>query len=105
MKKILIFGGGGYVGAELVYSLASKGYRVTVFDLFLYKYPLFEDIKEKITILKFDIRNTQEVKKAVKETDVIIYLSCLSNDPSFELNPKLSKCFPFHQKCFFATYT
>ena len=35
-KNIFILGGAGYVGAELVKFLLSQGYRVTVFDLFIY---------------------------------------------------------------------
>ena len=36
MKKILITGGGGYVGAALSDYLVEKGYEVSVYDLFIY---------------------------------------------------------------------
>ena len=36
MKKILITGGAGYVGAALTPYLISKGYKVTVIDLMIY---------------------------------------------------------------------
>ena len=36
MKKIIIIGGGGYVGADLVPKLLKLGYSVTVYDLFIY---------------------------------------------------------------------
>ena len=47
MKKILIIGGGGYVGAELTNSLISKGYDVSVFDLFIYGENVFNSSKLK----------------------------------------------------------
>ena len=36
MKKILITGAGGYVGAKLVPTLLEKNYSVTALDLFIY---------------------------------------------------------------------
>ena len=36
MKKILVIGGGGYVGSALVPELLRLGYFVTVYDLFIY---------------------------------------------------------------------
>ena len=36
MKNILVIGGGGYVGSQLVPRLVSEGYDVTVLDTFWY---------------------------------------------------------------------
>ena len=36
-KTILVLGGGGYVGCNLVRKLLKKNYQVIVYDLFLYK--------------------------------------------------------------------
>ncbi len=36
MKKIFLIGGGGYVGSALVPKLLEFGYKVTVYDLFIY---------------------------------------------------------------------
>ena len=91
MDKILILGGAGYVGVELVYELIKKGFKVGVLDLFLYKKDLFKDIEKKIEIFKEDIRNLDKVEKIVSSYDKIIHLSCISNDPGYELNPKISK--------------
>ena len=90
MKKIFITGGGGYVGSALTDYLIEKGYYVTAFDLFIYGKDVFNSTKN-LNIIKGDIRNIDLVKKYLKDHDIVIHLACISNDPSFELNPKLGR--------------
>ena len=42
-------------------------------------------------ILKGDIRDKELLKKNLEDIDTVIHLACISNDPSFELNPNLGK--------------
>jgi len=90
MKKIFITGGAGYVGSRLVPKLLSLGYEVTVFDLMIYGEDVLDDHK-KLTKIKGDIRDKVKLEKSLKNHDAVIHLACISNDPSFELNPKLGK--------------
>ncbi len=90
MKKILITGGAGYVGAVLTPFLLNKGYKVTVLDLMIYGEQVLEKNKN-LHIIKGDIRDLNLIKKELPGHDVLIHLACISNDPSFELNPKLGK--------------
>ena len=48
-------------------------------------------VTKNLTIIKGDIRNKSLLEQAIYEKDVVIHLACISNDPSFELNPKLGK--------------
>jgi nucleoside-diphosphate-sugar epimerase len=89
MKKIFITGGAGYVGSVLAPYLIKKNYEVTVFDLMLYGETLIKN--KNLRIIKGDIRNTKLLKEAIKGHDTVIHLACISNDPSFELNPTLGK--------------
>ena len=92
-KSILVTGGAGYVGAVLVPKLLKAGYQVKVLDLFIYGQDVLDSVKSdpKLTLIKGDIRNTALLQKIIPRTDVIIHLACISNDPSYELNPALSK--------------
>ena len=89
-KKILITGGAGYVGVPLVEHLVKKGHKVTVLDLFLYGEELLET-SENLIKIKGDIRDQKLLKKTFLDQEIIIHLACISNDPSFELNPVLGK--------------
>jgi nucleoside-diphosphate-sugar epimerase len=89
MKNILIIGGAGYVGAELSDSLISKGYNVSVFDLFIYGEDVFKS--QKINKIRGDVREINNYQNIFKEIDCVIHLACISNDPSYDLDPELGK--------------
>ena len=89
-KNIFITGGAGYVGARLVPKLLEEGYRVTVFDLMIYGLNVIKD-HPNLVMFKGDIRDIASVEKNITGHDAVIHLACISNDPSFELNPSLGK--------------
>ena len=89
MKKIIVIGGAGYVGCELVSKLLKKNYLVTVYDLMIYGNNLPEN--KNLKIIKGDVRDIIKLKESLKHQDTVIHLACISNDPSFELNPKLGQ--------------
>ena len=90
VKKIFITGGAGYVGAILTPYLLAKGHKVTVFDLMMFGENVLKE-NSNLKIIKGDIRNTELLNKILPSHDVVIHLACISNDPSFELNPTLGK--------------
>lgn len=89
-KSIFVTGGAGYVGSVLVPKLLAVGHRVTVLDLMIYGEDTLED-HPNLTKQKGDIRNIDLLKKMIPGHDSVIHLACISNDPSFELNPALGK--------------
>jgi nucleoside-diphosphate-sugar epimerase len=90
MKKIFITGGAGYVGSKLVPKLLELGYEVTVLDLMIYGENVLPD-HEKLKKIKGDIRDINLLEKNLPGHQYLIHLACISNDPSFELNPTLGK--------------
>ena len=95
METVLIIGGGGYVGTELQKLLAENGFKVKVFDTFWYsngKWPTDSfDNQSNIDYIQGDVRDIALVGATLKNVDHCIHLACISNDPSFELNPNLGK--------------
>ncbi len=93
LKTILVTGGAGYVGAVLVPKLLHEGYRVKVIDLYIYGDDVLAAVKghPNLKEVKGDIRDRDLLEKEITGTDVVIHLACISNDPSYELNPDLGK--------------
>ena len=89
-KKILITGGAGYVGSALVPALLDLGCEITVLDLMIYGEDVLGEHKN-LKIIKGDIRNQSLLKQVLPKHDTVLHLACISNDPSFELNPQLGK--------------
>ena len=90
MKRIFITGGAGYVGSALVPKLIERGYQVTVYDLMIYGENVIEKNKN-LKMIKGDIRDQKLLEESLTDQDTVIHLACISNDPSFELNPSLGK--------------
>ena len=77
--KILVTGGGGYVGSELVTELADNGYEVVCLDRFSYGEPQFgKKYENMIEILKSDIRNVDS--KILAGIDIVIDLAVRSKN-------------------------
>jgi len=89
-KKIFITGGAGYVGAVLTPYLLEKGYKVTVLDLMIYGETVLKK-NPNLKIIKGDIRDIELLSRELPGHEVVIHLACISNDPSFELNPALGR--------------
>ncbi len=93
MKPVLVTVGAGYVGAVLVPKLLRAGYAVRVLDLFLYGDHVLDQVAgdSNLEIIRGDLRNGDLVQRCVAGCKAVIHLACISNDPSFELDPELGK--------------
>jgi nucleoside-diphosphate-sugar epimerase len=91
-KRVMVTGGAGYVGSNLVPKLLAAGYQATVLDLYIYG-DVFANLASNpnLTEVKGDLRNPSDVQRALTGCDAVIHLACISNDPSFDLNPNLGR--------------
>lgn len=95
-KRVLVTGGAGYVGSNLVPKLLHAGYEVAVLDLYIYG-DVFAGFSGNPSLrqVKGDLRDPDDVRRALAGCDAVIHLACISNDPSFDLNPELGKSINF----------
>ena len=84
--KILVTGGGGYVGTRLVNKLLDLNHEVIVVDIFWF--PNFLKKRKNLKIIKKDI--IQLTDKHFKDVNTIIHLASIANDPASNLDPKLT---------------
>jgi nucleoside-diphosphate-sugar epimerase len=89
-KNVLVTGGAGYVGSLLVPQLIEIGHSVTVYDIMYFGDQFLPKGNPNLKLVKGDIRDIAKLAGALKGVDVVINLSCISNDASFELDEKLS---------------
>lgn len=90
MKRVLVTGGAGYVGCVLTPKLLDAGYSVVVYDLMLFGAEGLS-AHPNLTVVKGDIRDLARLSAALQNVHSVIHLACISNDPSFELDPALSQ--------------
>lgn len=95
--KVLVIGGAGYVGSMLVPKLLKFGHQVSVYDLYLFGRNVFDNYQKNSHFKEFvgDVRDLKKLENVLDGHDAIIHLACLSNDPSYELDPQLSKSINF----------
>jgi nucleoside-diphosphate-sugar epimerase len=89
VKKIIIFGGGGYCASVLIPQLLNEGWDVTAFDTFWYGTGHLPK-SPNLRIVTGDVRDLALVSNAVSGKEYVLHLACISNDASFVLDENLS---------------
>ena len=103
MAHILITGAGGYIGSILTQAAIGVGHRVTAVDRFYFGQESLQDLagNEALRILRNDIRDL--APGDFEGIDAVFDLAALSNDPSSDLDPLLTKAVNYQGRLHVAT--
>jgi nucleoside-diphosphate-sugar epimerase len=90
--KVLVTGGAGYVGAELVDELVVAGHDVRVLDVLLHGQ---EDVAERLAsldveLLRADVRDRDARRRALQGIEGVVHLAAIVGDPACARDPELS---------------
>ena len=90
MKKILITGGGGYIGSMLTTELVNLKYDVTVIDQLKYDKSALDHLyfNKNFRLINEDVRSLKILKQHINKNEFIIPLAALVGAPLCEKNKK-----------------
>jgi len=90
-KRVLVTGGAGFIGSHLVNSLVREGFEVVVLDNFFSG--RLENLshidKHDFCLVRGDVRNKSDLRKALKNVDFVFHLAAIVNVPFSIENPLL----------------
>jgi len=93
MSKILITGGAGFIGSNLVEHFLGKGHQVVVLDNFAtgHRHNLAQHSENpNFTLIEGDIRNNADCQKAVEGVDYVLHQAALGSVPRSIKDPQTS---------------
>ena len=90
MKKILITGGGGYIGSMLSTELINLGHKITVIDQLRYDKGSLDHLyfRKNFKLINEDVRSLKILKQHIVKNEFIIPLAALVGAPLCEKNKK-----------------
>ena len=88
MKKILVTGGSGFIGSNIVKYLVSKNYKIVAFDNNSRgKLNNLSNVSDHITFVEGDIRDKEKVFLVTKGINSIIHLAYVNGTENFYKQP------------------
>jgi nucleoside-diphosphate-sugar epimerase len=86
MSKVVVVGGGGYVGCVLVEELLAMGFSIRVVDRMFFGREPAAEFLDRIELVDADMRDFDE--SHLEDASAVVNLGGLSNDPTAEFNPR-----------------
>ncbi len=89
MENVLVTGGAGFIGSNLVHELVDRGLEVTVLDdLFLGSEDNLSEVRNDIEFIEGSVLDREKVEDAVKGCDTVFHQAARSSAPMHMDNPR-----------------
>lgn len=89
-KRVIVTGGGGFIGAYLVTRLVRDGWNVGVIDTLIRgDASRFAEVADDVTLHTIDVRDEDAVTSAVTGADVVMHLAAINGTENFYTRPEL----------------
>ena len=77
--RVLVTGGAGFIGSEVVYQLAIEGAKVVTVDSLVngHRQNLEGLPESQVELVVADIRDTQQMAQTMRGVDIVFHLACL----------------------------
>ncbi len=80
--KAIVFGGSGFLGSHVADILSSEGYEVTIYDI-----RPSDFIKDNQKMFVGDVCNKQQIRKAIKGSDIVYHFAAIADIAEAHENP------------------
>lgn len=88
MERVLVTGGAGFIGSNLVEELVERGNEVVVLDdLYLGDESNLSEVEDEIEFVKGSVLDEDDVEKALQGVDTVFHLAARSSSPMHKENP------------------
>ena len=91
-NRVLVIGGGGYIGSALIPILLDQGFKVRILDILLFgEGPLANVVDhENLEIVQGDFRNVVTLFSALQDVSSVVHLGAIVGDPACNLDEELT---------------
>ncbi len=86
--NVLVTGGAGYIGSNVVEELIKHGHHPIVFDAFFWGKDAIEPFSDDITVVEGDCRNSKDVIYALEDAEAVLHLAGIVGEAACLKNPK-----------------
>ena len=89
-RRVVVTGGGGFIGAYLVKELVKRGFDVVVVDsLVRGDSSRFAEVSDQVELHTADVRDVEAVAKACRGAEVVMHLAAINGTENFYKRPEL----------------